>query len=329
MLGRFPKAQKPKNDMNACMDVLFTVLKGHYVAYACTVLGISKPTDIPKDFATLRGKDAKLAFIASIASQVAEKFSISENAIIGQEDDQTDDHMYDYARVFSHFGSLALEFKNAWEEGDGERSIRCWKIFLLHFRASNCTKYAWEALRMQFQLVVLPPALAHQVKWERYVNTRGGPGNNIPSDLFNEHMNKLFKEMIGSMGANMTEKAIERAARSVTVIGKIREVFDCETNIPVESTAHDTKSDEDDVYQVAEVLIKGKCLNITPGRRLSQYKNFDRNPLHGLDWKMLPVWINRKKKQILTYKAAVGEGDLSSSDVSDIEDSEDSNNEDT
>lgn len=83
-------------------------------------------------------------------------------------------------------------------------------------------KYAWEALRLQFQLIVLPPALSHQVKSERYVNTHGGPGRNIPPDLHNEHMNKLFKEIIASMGANLTENATRRAARSVTTLSKIR-----------------------------------------------------------------------------------------------------------
>ncbi len=108
-------------------DALFTVLKGHYVAHACMLLGISKPNEIPKDMEVLRGESAKLRFITKIATQVAAKFSVIENA-------RKFDAVYDYARVFSHFGSLALEFKDAWQEGDGERTIRCWKVFLLHFR---------------------------------------------------------------------------------------------------------------------------------------------------------------------------------------------------
>lgn len=126
--------------------------------------------------------------------------------------------MHDYATVFCHYASLALEFTDSWKEGDGERIIRCWKIFLLHFRASNCTKYAWEALRLQFQLIMLSPNLSHMLKWERFVNVHGGAGRNIPCDLFNEHINKLFKEIIASMGANLTEKSLQRAARSVSTL---------------------------------------------------------------------------------------------------------------
>ena len=41
LLGRLPNARDPKKYMNACTDILFTMLKGHYVAYACILLGIS------------------------------------------------------------------------------------------------------------------------------------------------------------------------------------------------------------------------------------------------------------------------------------------------
>ena len=51
-------------------------------------------------------------------------------------------------------------------------------------------------------------------------------GKNIPCDLFNEHQNKLFKEIIKRMGANMTDKAITRAARSVSTLHKSCEEFD-------------------------------------------------------------------------------------------------------
>ena len=36
-------------------------------------------------------------------------------------------------------------------------------------------------------------ALAHQVMWHRFVNTKGGMGKNIPCDLYNEHVNRLVK----------------------------------------------------------------------------------------------------------------------------------------
>ena len=53
---------------------------------------------------------------------------------------------------------------------------------------------------------------------DRFVNTRGGPGRNIPCDLYNEHIVRLIKDVISSMGANLTEKALQRAARSMNTL---------------------------------------------------------------------------------------------------------------
>ena len=39
---------------------------------------------------------------------------------------------------------------------------------------------------------------------------------NIPCNLHNEHVNKLFKEMISNIGANFTEAVSTRAAQAVT-----------------------------------------------------------------------------------------------------------------
>ena len=109
---------------------------------------------------------------------------------------------------------------DAWKEGDGERIARYWKIFMLHFRDEGKTKYALESLRLQFQAIYLPPYLSHQIIWGRFINTRGGKGQNIPCDLHNEHVNRAFKDIIRNMGANFTKEASTWAARSVTSLEK-------------------------------------------------------------------------------------------------------------
>ena len=121
---------------------------------------------------------------------------------------------------------LALEFLDSWAKGDGEWIIRCWRVLLLHFYTGGRTKYSWEALRLQFQLVFLPPAISHQLKWNCFINTHGGLGRNIPCDLHNEYMNKLFKEIVKNMGPNLTEQAVMWAARSVTALQDMSAAFD-------------------------------------------------------------------------------------------------------
>ena len=326
MLGRMPNANNPKKDMNACTDVLFTVLKGHYVAYACKILQLQDPTADCHTVDSLEGKsrETKLAFLEKLSLDVINNFSIIEDAVCGYKINGTKDDAYDYAKTFCHFASLALEFKNGWEEGDGDRVIRCWKLFLLHFRAdSTRSKYAWEALRLQFQLVHLPSSLSHQLRWERFVNMHGGKGNNIPCDLYNEHMNKAFKEIISHIGANLTEKTAQTAARSVTTLSKIKSVFDEQSGISPQAKAHARRSDEYDVKAVANVLIKNEILEVKPTRKWGKM-SVNPNPIGGLNWDHMEVWIERKKAQFLMNARAVGEGDLSCEEASDIEFNNDS-----
>ena len=306
--------------MNACVDILFTVLKGHFVAHACQQLGITNCSDTPPNFPSLKTRDEKFAFITKLARQVVEDTTINAESLLGNEVKISGDKVYSYSRMFCHFGSIALEFHNAGLWGDGDRIDRCWKILLLHFHCDKCSKYAWEALKLRFQLEYLPPSLAYQVKWGRFVNVRGGEGNNIPCDLYNEHLNKLFKEIIQNMGSNLTERAAQRAARSVSTLHEFTRVFDDQTYIPFTSSTHTTKSDKDDVEKVVTVLLKNKNLQIIKGRKHAMFSNIEDDPLHGLDRKKMFEWIEKKKKEITKFKYAMGEGDLSDSDASDDND---------
>ena len=234
--------------------------------------------------------------VADLAQKVVTQCTIIPEAILGQPMKESEDGVYGYARVLCHFAALVSEFTDAWSEGDGERVLRCWKIFMLHFHAERRTKYALEALRLQLQLATLSPDLVHQLTWGRFVNTHGGPGMNIPCDLHNEHVNKLFKEVISNMGANFTEAASTRAARAVTSLAHMAERFDSQTGIHPEATAHTTKSDEADVMSVVKVLQQREVLTIHPGRSHHKFPRMSTNPLQSLNRDKLHLWIRDKVK---------------------------------
>ena len=232
---------------NACRDLLFTTVKGHYIAAACEEMGIDTPDSTTSDSEMLiqlqqKPQAQQRSYIHSIAQAVVNKFSIIDGSVLFHTVEESGDMVHNYARSLCHYGSLALEFVDAWEEGDGDRILRCWKIFLLHFYANGRTKYTWKALRLQLQVISLPPYLSSQIKWNRFVNTHGGLGRNIPCDLFNEHVNKLFNEIISNMGANLSDKPLQRA---VTTLHQVRK------NLPVCASAHSTRSDNSDVLRVA------------------------------------------------------------------------------
>ena len=168
---------------------------------------------------------------------------------------------------------------------------------MLHFHAERKTKYALEAQRLQFQIVTLQPNLVHQLTWGRFVNTHGGKGRNIPCDLHNEHVNKLYKEIIGNMGANFTEFASTRAARAVSSLERLALGFERQTGIHPEATAHSRRSDVKDVQIVAEVVLQAKILEVIDERYHSKFPNFSSNPLNRFDMDKMIIWIQKKAKQ--------------------------------
>ena len=289
-LGRLPNAKVPKKDMHACEDALQTIFKGHMVAAACLEIGFEVPND---DVQTAD----KNVLLTQVSQSIVKKFTVISDAILGKDVDDSTDGVHNYTRVFCHFASLAALFHDAWKEGDGPRIIAYWKIFMLHFHASRKTKYALEALHLQFQLKTLHPYLVHQLTWGRFINTHGGKGRNIPCDLHNEHINGLFKDIVCNMGSNFTQEASTRAARSVTSLERISKMFDSSTGIHPEASAHGRKSDKADVNIVADIVKRSSLLKCVEGRCHLNFPKFSANPLHRLKRDALKKWITTKAKQ--------------------------------
>lgn len=277
--------------MHACQDALLTVFKGHILAAACIELGIEGPND------DINGVEINQTLLKDVTLKVAKRLSVISEAFLNESVSDTGDGVHNYARVLCHFAALVYLFIDAWKEGDGERVIRCWKMFMVHFHAEKKTKYALEALRLQFLLVTLQPYLVHQLMWGRFVNTHGGKGRNIPCDLHNEHINKLYKDIVANMGANFTEVASTRAARAVSSLERLALAFDKHTGIHPEATAHTTREDEKDVKMVVDVVLKARVLDEIQNRYHSKFPKFSQNPLHTWNRKKMIEWIQAKAKQ--------------------------------
>ena len=174
---------------------------------------------------------------------------------------------------------------------------------LPHFKAAGRTKYSLEALRLQFQVkAILSPQLAHQVLWDRFVNTRGGLGRNIQNDLYNEHIVKL----VTCMGVNLTEEALQRAARSVSMLSAVCKQFDTESGVPVTTSEHKTRSTVTDIGKVVTAVLTNDLLQTTPGRSHRTFRRMRLNPLWNWDRKKTTDWIE-KKKEFMRFRGAVRE----------------------
>lgn len=304
-LNRVAVTKNPKNCVDAAIDFFGAVTKGHWLACACSILGINNMDEALHilELVLKATNDQKLFFIRSIAREVVERATLVENAFFpSQATNNTADRVYNYARVLCHYGSLVAEFRDGWAEGDGERMMRCWRLFLPHFKASGCSKYALEALRIQFQLQVLSPNLAHQVKWHRFMNTRGGMGMNIPCDLYNEHVNKQVKTVIQNMGSNLTEQALKQAVRCISPLHTACKGFDAATNVPIISSQHTRKSDAEDIRKVVISVLRRRLLEVVGPRKHQCFPNMESNPLDHWDHTDTIKWIKEKKREYGKYK---------------------------
>ncbi|KAL5517605.1 hypothetical protein EMCRGX_G003187 [Ephydatia muelleri] len=142
-----------------------------------------------------------------------------------------------------------------------------------------------------------PLALDLRTNWGKFVNTHGGKGCNLPCDLHNEHVNRLYKQLVANVGANFTESASTRAARAVSSLERLALGFERQTGIHPKTTAQSRKSDVKDVQIVVEVVLKARILEVIDKRCQSKFLNFFPNPLDRIDRDKMMKWIEKKAKQ--------------------------------
>lgn len=112
--------------------------------------------------------------------------------------------------------------------------------------------------------------------------------------------------------------------KSVTALQDITAAFDKESNVPVGTSAHSSKSDEHDVSQVASLLLKTQPLQVKPGRKHSCFQKMKTNSLSNFNKAKFLEWVEKKKKQTVKFRVVRGEGNTSDSDATESDDKDDS-----
>lgn len=214
--------------------------------------------------------------------------------------DTAPDGVFDYACAVLNDGLLLMEFRDAIHEGDGDRVLRCWKFLMLYFRVAGHTKYALEAFTFFAKVNgVTSPRLQQQLLWSRFVNSKGGKGKNIPTDLHMEHLNRMLKDVITGLGANISESSIMNASKSLNAIALLTETFDDQLGIHHASIHHTKKSSDKDRELVLKQLTSdSNVFDYTPGRKHFGFKKISPNIARNLDADALFRWINKHKKEL-------------------------------
>ena len=305
-LGRSNVVSDPKKDFNTCEDFLHVVVSGHIIAAAMKALGMKAMDDKPMvitaigtnpDNLWMLDEEERKKVLDAVCSEIVERFvdfSFLKEITIGK------DGVLSYGKKFLGLGCFYLEYQDAIREGDGLRVLRCWRYLLPIFFGMGRTNYSCEALNMLYQELTLPPYLSNQLIWSCFVNTHGIPGRNIAGDLYMEHLNRIAKDAIKSLGANKTERAIKRVGKVIGTIAPLLQSFDVEYKVKKVSGAHKRASVMKDTSIIVNELVKYEIFSSVDGRQHPSFKS-PKDLLHAKSSDELLEWmVNRMKKIVHT-----------------------------
>ncbi len=301
--------RKVKNNVSAAQDFYSLVTNAHVVAAAMSHFAMASLDSEPAGIAVPEDPTKLYDFMMQTVGKLVDKYvlkfmetkELSDTAAevppsTAQTSNQ-EDRVTNYASLVIGYGLMAENFHDAWREGDGGRLLRCWKFLLLHFRVNGRTKYALEAFRLLAQTsALLSPRKAHQLIWNRTCNPKGGRGNNIPLDLDNEFLNRIFKDNINTFRQNITPHSVDRSSQSVKRVSDTLENFDRVTHVHRDTGYHVLPDTSEDFRLVLQVLQREQVFDYKPHRAHSTFKKIDANPFVKLDIKALHKWLKRHRK---------------------------------
>ena len=206
-----------------------------------------------------------------------------------------DDKVLQYSMLVMSIGLLYLEFSDAIKEGDGMRVLRCWRFMLLIFHCTGRTNYSIESFTLLSQYHFLFSRRQRaQLIWGRFINTHGLPGNNIPCDLFMEHLNRVVKDAVNGLGANKTPKALVRVGKVVGTLDEVLRKFDENNNVAEHAGRHKVASFKKELTTVIHVLLEENAFSYYPERCHSTFSTVVGNPIAYINHENLLNWMYRQ-----------------------------------
>ena len=307
----------PKNGVAPCEDFFLHVVEAHILSACMTVFDMSSTEDkpsssfFPMGSSDLNPEERSKILMLAVREVVDKYVDLSMEPVVDEEECETAveapsgdfDHVLEYASDVLTMGVLYMEFVDAIREADGDRILRCWRYFLLVFKATGRTNYSAEAFKLLAQYDFLfSERMRMQLIWSRTVNVHGRPGKNVSCDLHNEHLNRECKQSISGLGSNITDGAIQRVGRSLGATTAILERFDCDNGVPLESGHHTVRSSAADMAKLLKQLTDSKAFMHNPGRCHSNFPKFEANVVKHLSRPNLKQWLQEQLQRLLTYQ---------------------------
>lgn len=305
LLNRRNVSVNVKGSVNAFEDFLDVITRGHILSAALEYLGMSALDGVPNPAIVdseiwMQDDSVRREKLIEVSGQVVEKFVDLSTEFSCDRHDRHKGTIHAYACETLSLCLLLKEFKDAIREGDGDRVMAFSKYLFPIFKASGRRNYAIEAFTLLCQYYfILPPQLAEQLKWSRFINDHGYCGKNISMDLHMEHLNKLCKTSIQGLGANKSVKAIQRVGKTVGVTDDLINNFDLQNNVASISGVHNEKSMEKDLNMIIKELQEIRAFKVTSDKVHDSFKNLSTNLIRTLDEKSVKGWMVERVAQLL------------------------------
>jgi len=303
ILNRRNVVKKPSKNVTACEEFFILVVEAHILSAAMQAFGMTslddKPNIFPDTVFELNTLEQRHVLLEAIRCSVGAFIDISPKG----RTTNAEDHVQQYAREVLTLGLLLMEFDDAIHEGDGYRTMRCWRYLLILFKATKRKNYSIEAFTLLAQYHLLySPRMAMQLLTNRTVNIHGRPGKNIPCDLHLEHLNKEAKNSLMGLGSNITDEAVRRVGKTIGHTVHILKNFDKVNEIKEPSGRHGKRSCEKDMQILLKQLCDKSCVFATiPGRKHRCFPKFQSNIEQSIPHATLTDWMHEQLKKITTY----------------------------
>ena len=250
IVNRRNVVKDPSKNVSACEDFFLLVTEAHILTAAMAIFRMESLEDTPKSY------HFTSAFSEACVTEQRSQFLLAVEEVVKLVDltfcqqPQRDpaDSIQAYACEVLSLGLLLSEFNDAIREGDGSRIVRCWRYFLLLFKANNRPNYAIEAFTLLVQFdFLLPHRLARQLAWSRTVNMHGRAGKNVSCDLHMEHLNREAKKQLSGLGSNITDAAVTRIGNALGEVVQVLHNFDTVSEVKQDSGRHSKRSTHKDL----------------------------------------------------------------------------------
>lgn len=303
IINRTNLKANPKDSVNATHEFITLVTTCHILSAVMQLMKMSELNDIPDDELVdeetwMLPAEERKHILSQISHKVVDTY-VNFKFDFKSPPEPSSDGVYAYGVEMLSLGLFYMLFKDAIKEGNGEQVLRCWKYFIPIFKASGRTNYSIESFLTLYQFhYTFSPRQSHQLMWSRFINTHGLPGHNIECDLHMEHLNRLCKTSIKSMGANKTKKAIQRASKAISSTSAIVGNFDEITTVKAPSQKHSTTSISKDRDVILHVLNSNSTFKEIQGRKHKSFPKLNNSIITKVNESDLKVWI---ENQVLSY----------------------------